>query len=201
VNDVRMSFLAPALFEDLNFKQPRHVFAISRRITPELMSESCPSRMKRAQGRPGARPHPWPACNKKARGRTTGTAGSSGLPCAMVYRLIRALPGDHAWLPPSVVGLIETSDFDACIGASGPHDFAVRMSSARLASLARPPHPAPRFVTIGRNAPLHRGGMDKTMLLICPTEQARRTAAHWHDGHFAHDTHVSIARRPPPRTR
>jgi hypothetical protein len=35
--------------------------------------------------------------------------------------------------------------------------------------------------------------MGKTMLLICPTEQARRTAAHWHDGQFAHDTHVSVA--------
>jgi hypothetical protein len=36
------------------------------------------------------------------------------------------------------------------------------------------------------------------MLLICPTEQARRTAAHWHDGQFAHDAYASIARRPPP---
>jgi hypothetical protein len=26
---------------------------------------------------------------------------------------------------------------------------------------SRPPHPAPRFVTIGRNAPLHRGGMGR----------------------------------------
>ena len=46
-------------------------------------------------------PHPWSACNKKARGRTTGTGGSSGLPCAMVLRLIRDLPGDRAFLPPS----------------------------------------------------------------------------------------------------
>jgi len=43
--------------------------------------------------------------------------------------------------------------------------------------------------------------MGKTMLLICPTEQARRAAAHWHDGQFAHDTHASTARRPPPRAR
>jgi hypothetical protein len=44
-----------AHFQDLNFKQPRHAFAISRRSTPELMSEACPSRMKRAQGMPDAR--------------------------------------------------------------------------------------------------------------------------------------------------
>jgi hypothetical protein len=52
-------------------------------------------------GKAGCRPHPWSACRKKARGRTTGTGGSSGLPCAMALRLIRDLPGDHAWLPPS----------------------------------------------------------------------------------------------------
>jgi hypothetical protein len=32
--------------------------------------------------------------------------------------------------------------------------------------------PASRFVTIGRNAPLHRGGMRESIVLICPTEQA-----------------------------
>ena len=46
---------------------------------------------------------PMVRVQQKARGRTTGTGGSSGLPCAMVLRLIRALPGDHAWLPPSSV--------------------------------------------------------------------------------------------------
>ena len=60
-----------------------------------------PHRIERAQGRPGACMHPWSACNKKARGRTTGTGGSTGLPCAMVLRLIRNLPGDRAFLPPS----------------------------------------------------------------------------------------------------
>ena len=33
---------------------------------------------------------------------------------------------------------------DASVGASGPHDFAVRGSAARLAPLPRPPHPASR---------------------------------------------------------
>src|SRR5450755_4276068 len=59
-----------------------------------------------------------------------------------------------------------------------PHDFAVRNNAARLARLliahecdlalrphahttpSCPPHPAPRFVTIGRNAPLHRGACE-----------------------------------------
>jgi len=36
---------------------------------------------------------------------------------------------------------------DASVGASGPHDFAVRISAARLATQTRPPQPAPTSVT------------------------------------------------------
>jgi hypothetical protein len=56
----------------------------------------------------------------------------------------------------------------------GPLTSCLALRSPCAPALPRPPHPAPRFVTIGRNAPLHRGGMGKTMLLICPTAQARR---------------------------
>jgi hypothetical protein len=42
---------------------------------------------------------------------------------------------------------------DASVGASGPHDFAVRVSIARLAKPSRPPHPAPN-VRDDREAPL-----------------------------------------------
>ena len=63
-------------------------------------------RNQEGAGKAGCPPHPWSACSKKARGRTTCTGGSSGLPCAMVLRLIGDLPGDHAWLPPSPAGRI-----------------------------------------------------------------------------------------------
>src|SRR5882757_9932177 len=43
------------------------------------------------------------------------------------------------------------------IGASGPHDFAVRFSHARQSQLKRPPHPTARFVTCA--TPLSSGGM------------------------------------------
>src|SRR5207248_4550625 len=46
---------------------------------------------------------------------------------------------------------------DASVGASGPHGFAVRINTARLALPTRPPHPASTFVTIA-SAPLNRGG-------------------------------------------
>jgi hypothetical protein len=65
---------------------------------------------------------------------TTGSAGYPGPPCAMALRLIRALPGDHAWLPPSPARRRKRlHELDACIGAPGPHDFAVRRSFIRRA--------------------------------------------------------------------
>jgi hypothetical protein len=42
---------------------------------------------------------------------------------------------------------------DTSVGVSGPHDFSVRLSALRPKAHPRPPHPAPRFVTL-RNAPL-----------------------------------------------
>jgi hypothetical protein len=45
---------------------------------------------------------------------------------------------------------------DTSVGVSGPHDFSVRLSALRPKAHPRPPHPAPRFVTL-RNAPLWDG--------------------------------------------
>src|SRR6201996_9609906 len=65
--------------------------------------------MKRAQGRSGCTPHPRshvPLCIKRnVAHEHTGSAEASGLPCAMALRLIRALPGDPAFLSPSPAGL------------------------------------------------------------------------------------------------
>jgi hypothetical protein len=64
----------------------------------------------------------------------------SGLPCAMALRIIRAHPGDPAFLPPSPrehgwpapgrAGLA-SARLDANPEASGPHDFTVRFSIVR----------------------------------------------------------------------
>jgi hypothetical protein len=55
------------------------------------------------------------------------------------YGLFRALPGDRALLPPSSadrfclspVGPTQLRELDASVGASGPHDFAVRSNISR----------------------------------------------------------------------
>ena len=44
--------------------------------------------------------------------------------------LLRALPGDRALLPPSPAK-VGFRKLDASVGASGPHDFAVRFSIIR----------------------------------------------------------------------
>jgi hypothetical protein len=59
------------------------------------------------------------------------------------YGLFRALPGDRALLSPSLRG-VASAKLDASVGASGPHDFAVRKpalsSAAPPASIASPPY-------------------------------------------------------------
>jgi hypothetical protein len=52
---------------------------------------------------------------------------------------------------------LASQELDASIGASGPHDFAVRAGTTRQPCRPRPPHPAPRFVTIA-SRPFCRGG-------------------------------------------
>ncbi len=122
-------------------------------------------------GKTGCPPHPWSACNKKARGRTTGTSRTTGLPCAMVLRLIRALPGDQALLPPSPLGS-SPEQLSASLGAPGPHDFAVRKSRVRL-SQALASTASHRNVRDDRDPPLIRRETREVRPVICPTSQAR----------------------------
>jgi hypothetical protein len=64
-------------------------------------------------------------------------------PHAMVYGLFRTLPGDRAFLSPSLAK-VAFRKLDASVEASGPHGFAVRISAVRYRHLKRPLHPAPR---------------------------------------------------------
>jgi len=80
----------------------RHKPSFSRRIPPELCQASCPSKARgRREGRVAAAP--GALAQKKLRKReSTGTGGDhTGLPCAVVLRLIRDLLGEPCRLPPS----------------------------------------------------------------------------------------------------
>ena len=72
------------------------------------------------------------------------------------YGLCRALPGDRAFLSPSLAK-IASRKLDAGVEASGPHDFAVRKQNALVRSAARVHRIQPR-VRDDRDTPLEWGG-------------------------------------------
>src|SRR5690349_19982077 len=89
---------------------------------------------------------------------TTGSAESSGIPCAEVLTLMACSPWGPGFLAPIVSAIISRD----LASASGGQDHTLsrprRQCSSRIAARVHR-IPAARFVTIGRNAPLHRGGM------------------------------------------
>jgi hypothetical protein len=110
---------------------------------------------------------------------TTGSVGTARHSLRSGFNgVLRALPGDQTLLSPSVVGPIEPGNLSASLGASGPHDFAVRNSavrphaSLRAATQSRPPQSHLTCRDHRAYAPLHRGGMPGSIVLICPTPQA-----------------------------
>jgi hypothetical protein len=68
---------------------------------------------------------------KKLAAVTTGSAGSSGIPCAMALRLIRDLLGGPGFLAP-IIALTSSAQLIASVGATGPHDFTVHKHHVRL---------------------------------------------------------------------
>jgi hypothetical protein len=158
-------------------------------------------------GKAGCPPHPWSACNKKARGRTTGTGGSSGLPCAVVLtvsfvlssatglschrRRAGLLPAEPGWAGRRLAQL------DASVGASGPHDFSVRGSLAQKpfdelgTSLAEALAKADQ-----RRSSARRGVTHGFSSAPCdPRSRARRCRVH----RIPRSTSVTIAIRPSQR--
>jgi hypothetical protein len=94
---------------------------------------------------------------KKLAAVTTGSAKSSGIPCAMVLTLMARSPRGPGFLAPVVTWLV-TTQLDLSVGRPGPHAFAsamtsfVRATSCALTS-SRPSHPA-LHVRDDREAPL-----------------------------------------------
>src|SRR3979490_1484325 len=74
---------------------------------------------------------------------TTGTPEHPAFPAQWFYGLLRALPGDRAFLSPSSAEM-NSRQLDAGVEAPGTPHFAARESRSRLERRPRPPHPAPR---------------------------------------------------------
>jgi hypothetical protein len=63
------------------------------------------------------------------------------------YNVISPVIGFLATVIPEKLA---SHELDASIEASGPHDFAVRITRRSSKALPRPSHPAPTFVTIAK---------------------------------------------------
>jgi hypothetical protein len=149
VHSIRASSTGRFAHTDFTFQTATLFAATASRSRGAMRpSGACTLRLEmRAWGTPGARCTRSLACKMGSEHTsifTTDPPDSPGVPARNGFNgLFRALPGDRACLPPSSadkayrvpVGPTCLRKLDASVGASGPHDFAVR--SMRLSS-ARP---------------------------------------------------------------
>src|ERR1700730_17457942 len=81
---------------------------------------------------------------------TTGSPKTSGLPCAMVLTAYFVLsPVTGLFCHRRLAGMLPAK-LAASVGASGPHDFAVRVGAVRRQRLRVHRIPLPTFVTIAK---------------------------------------------------
>ena len=94
-----------------------------------------------------------------------------GLPCAMVYGLFRALPGDRAFLPPSSLRNLFLKNLTP---ASGCQDHTASPSApVTLVSRNFRVHRIPPHVRDDREPPLSSGETGEVKSVICPTAKAK----------------------------
>jgi hypothetical protein len=137
----------------------RHDSAFSRRNSPEFCLIHCPRKVKRAQGRPGGR------CTRGSRAKkicasakTTGTGGNnrpslrSGFTAYTRSCVCKTCQNVRTGGSRKAFGA--SRKLGACMGAPGPHDFAVR-GSCRT-SIGTPTSTAFRTTFVTTRTPLHR---------------------------------------------
>jgi hypothetical protein len=111
---------------------------------PELSNQGR-SPITEGAGKAGHRLMPVARVRKKMHAAvTTGSAGMTGLPCAMVLTVSFVLsPGTGSLAPVTCETCRRLRKFSASTGAPGPHDFSVRAGASRLPAPSRPSRPAP----------------------------------------------------------
>ena len=124
----------------------KHAFAISRLDAPELCQKFSLPSGQRAQGKPGARCTRGLVCKMHENKRTRAYRSSGGIRLSLrsgFYRLIRTLPGDRAFLPPSPARL--STNLTPASGCQD-HTISPSASSALVRSAVRVHRiPAPRW--------------------------------------------------------
>jgi hypothetical protein len=132
-----------------NFKQPVWPAATpsrSRRACARVLATTSPSLKSEGAGNAGRSLRPQP-CVRNEKAHKHSHHGHTGItrhsPRNGFNGFLRALLGDRAFLPPSPAK-VASRRLDTSVGASGPHDFAVRGPTSFVADIARVhriPHP------------------------------------------------------------
>ena len=122
-------------------------------------------------GNAGCLSHPQPCVQvKKARKQvTTGTPKQSGIPCAMVLRLISCSPRSAGLDSLRRPGFM-TAGLDPSVGGPGPHDFAVRPRPA-LVCTARASIASRATFRDDREAPSVSAGWRDIQLIWLPKKR------------------------------
>src|SRR5579863_10293512 len=98
----------------------------------------------------------------------------------MVLRLTSCSPRRPGFLDS--VACRNFRRLDACVGASGPHDFTVRDPRTRQLRRPRPSLPALHVRDDRPNAPQRARGMAWNLAVIWGSDQHETPATKWHDG-------------------
>jgi hypothetical protein len=109
-------------------------------------AQAVPSEIRGRRECRARRAHPQPRVQSKKAHElvTAGRRFARHSPRNGFNGFLRALPGDRAVCHRRQRSCLR--QLDASIGASGPHDFAVRSARVRLVAPKRPPHPAPNVL-------------------------------------------------------
>src|SRR5207248_5542665 len=132
-----------------------HATAFPRHEMPEFCFSRAPSKREGA-GKAGCSASTRSLARKQKKRTsvvTTGSPKQSGLPCAMVYGLFRALLGDRAFLPPSLRGNRSPPNLTPASGRQDHTALPSALGFARLAKAKASIASRPTFVTMA-NAPL-----------------------------------------------
>src|SRR5207244_10739555 len=117
-------------------------FAISRHNAPEVCIYVCPPRNQRAQGRPGACCTRGLACDLRKQNCTRAyrAAGAFRPSLRNGFTAYFVLFPENGSFASVATQEINPAQLNASTAASGPHDFAVRLSHTRQSQRSRPSH-------------------------------------------------------------
>ena len=156
----RARLRADPIFKQREERTSIHVLAA---IFARALHHHHPLEKSEGAGKAGWPLHPGPPRKRKLRERVNHRyrRRHSGLPCAMVYGLLRALLGEPSRLPPSLATIRKNRrQLSARSLARQDHTTSPSaISAARQSAPSRPPHPRLTFRD-DRDTPLRkRGGM------------------------------------------